>query len=69
VGAGEDAARHRGPAPRRNVKALASETVQGKLKNLGVEPMVMTPEEFDKRVAVEVANASVLAKEAGIAAQ
>jgi tripartite-type tricarboxylate transporter receptor subunit TctC len=51
------------------VKALANEAVQAKLKNLGVEPMLMTPEEFDKRVAVEVANAGVLAKAAGIAAQ
>jgi tripartite-type tricarboxylate transporter receptor subunit TctC len=51
------------------VKALASENVQGKLRNIGVEPMIMTPEEFDKRVAAEVANAGVLAKAAGIAAQ
>ena len=51
------------------VKALTSETVQAKLKNIGVESMIMTPEEFDKRVATEVANAGLLAKAAGIAAQ
>jgi len=48
-------------------KALGSATVQGKLKNLGVEPMLMTPEEFDKHVATEVATAGILAKAAGIA--
>ena len=31
--------------------------------------MILTPEEFDKRVAAEVANAGVLDKAAGIAAQ
>jgi len=36
---------------------------------MGVEPMIMMPEEFDKRVAAEVANAGVLAKAAGITAQ
>jgi len=51
------------------VKALTNDTVQGKLKNMGVEPMIMMPEEFDKRVAAEVANAGVLAKAAGITAQ
>jgi tripartite-type tricarboxylate transporter receptor subunit TctC len=51
------------------VKALTSAIVQDKLKNLGVEPMIMSPAEFDKRVAADVANAGVLAKAAGIAVQ
>ena len=50
------------------VKALQNPAVQGKLANLGVEPMIMTPEAFDARVAKEVATAAVLAKAAGIAA-
>jgi tripartite-type tricarboxylate transporter receptor subunit TctC len=51
------------------VKALGSASVQGKLKSLGVELMIMTPDDFDRRVASEVASAAVLAKAAGIAAQ
>jgi hypothetical protein len=31
--------------------------------------MILTPEDFDKRVATEVATAATLAKAAGIAAQ
>ena len=50
------------------VKALQNPAVQSKLSNLGVEPMIMTPEAFDARVAKEVATAAVLAKAAGIAA-
>jgi tripartite-type tricarboxylate transporter receptor subunit TctC len=50
------------------VKALQNPAVQGKLANLGVESMIMTPEAFDARVAKEVATAAVLAKAAGIAA-
>jgi tripartite-type tricarboxylate transporter receptor subunit TctC len=51
------------------VKALGSASVQGKLKSLGVELMIMTPDDFDRRVSSEVASAAVLAKAAGIAAQ
>ena len=50
------------------MKALQNPAVQSKLSNLGVEPMIMTPEAFDARVAKEVATAAVLAKAAGIAA-
>ena len=51
------------------VKALQHPSVQAKLASLGVEPMTMTPEAFDKRVAEEVVTAAALAKAAGIAAQ
>jgi tripartite-type tricarboxylate transporter receptor subunit TctC len=51
------------------VKALQHPDVRAKLATFGVEPMSMTPEEFDKRVAQEVVTAAALAKAAGIAAQ
>jgi tripartite-type tricarboxylate transporter receptor subunit TctC len=50
------------------VKALTSAGVKGKLANMGVEEMIMTPDAFDARVAAEVASAATLAKAAGIAA-
>jgi tripartite-type tricarboxylate transporter receptor subunit TctC len=51
------------------VRALQHPGVQAKLSSLGVEPMTMTPDAFDKRVAEEVVTAAALAKAAGIAAQ
>jgi tripartite-type tricarboxylate transporter receptor subunit TctC len=49
------------------VKALRDPAVQEKLTKMGVEEMILTPEEFDKRVAQEVAVAAELAKAVGIA--
>jgi tripartite-type tricarboxylate transporter receptor subunit TctC len=49
------------------VKGLEDAGVKEKLAKLGVEPMVMTPEEFDARIAKEAAIAATLAKAAGIA--
>ena len=40
-----------------------------RLGKLGVEPMIMTPEEFDARVAKEAGIAVALAKAANIAVQ
>jgi tripartite-type tricarboxylate transporter receptor subunit TctC len=51
------------------VKAVESADVKEKLGKLGVEPMVMKPEDFDARVAKEVVIAEKLAKAAGIAAK
>jgi len=49
------------------VKALQEPAVREKLTKMGVEEMILTPEEFDKRVAQEVAVAAELAKAVGIA--
>jgi tripartite-type tricarboxylate transporter receptor subunit TctC len=43
--------------------------VKDKLAKLGVEEMIMTPEEFDARIAKEAPIAMTLAKAAGIAAK
>jgi tripartite-type tricarboxylate transporter receptor subunit TctC len=50
-------------------KAVQSTAVKEKLAKLGVEPMVMTPEDFDARVAKEAGIAKTLAKAVGIAPQ
>jgi len=50
-------------------KALHNPATQDKLAKLGVEPMVMQPQDFDARVAKETGIAATLAKAAGIAAQ
>ena len=49
------------------VKGLEDPGVKEKLAKLGVEPMIMTPEAFDARIAKETAIAVTLAKAAGIA--
>ena len=49
------------------VKGLEDASVKEKLAKLGVEPMIMTPEAFDARIAKETAIAVTLAKAAGIA--
>jgi tripartite-type tricarboxylate transporter receptor subunit TctC len=49
------------------VKALEHPGTKEKLANLGVEPFVMKPEDFDVRVAQEARIAVELAKAAGIA--
>jgi len=51
------------------VAAIESAAVQGRLTKLGVEPMVMTPENFDARIAREADIAVKLAKAANIASQ
>jgi tripartite-type tricarboxylate transporter receptor subunit TctC len=49
------------------VKALEHPGTKEKLAKLGVEPLIMTPEDFDARVAKEARIAVELAKAAGIA--
>ena len=48
------------------VKGLQDPAVKEKLAKVGVEPMIMTPEAFDARIAKEAPNAITLAKAAGI---
>jgi tripartite-type tricarboxylate transporter receptor subunit TctC len=54
---------------RETVAAIASAAVHERLAKLGVEPLILTPEEFDARVAREAAIAVALAKAANIAVQ
>jgi tripartite-type tricarboxylate transporter receptor subunit TctC len=49
------------------VQGLEHPNVKDKLAALGVEPMIMSPEDFDARIARETAIALALAKAAGIA--
>jgi tripartite-type tricarboxylate transporter receptor subunit TctC len=49
------------------VKGLQDPSVKEKLAKLGVEEMIMTPEDFDARIAKEAPIAMALAKAAGIA--
>lgn len=48
------------------VNGLQDASVKEKLAKLGVEPMIMTPEAFDARIAEETAVAATLAKAANI---
>ena len=48
------------------VKALQSPTTRAKLTQLAVDPLPMTPAEFDKRVADEIVANEKLIKAAGI---
>jgi tripartite-type tricarboxylate transporter receptor subunit TctC len=48
------------------VNGLQDASVKEKLATLGVEPMIMTPEAFDARIAQETAIAVTLAKAANI---
>jgi len=52
---------------RETAAVLQDPALQERLAKLGVEPMIMTPESFDKRVAEEVAISATLAAAAGIA--
>jgi tripartite-type tricarboxylate transporter receptor subunit TctC len=54
---------------RETVKALETPSVSEKLVTMGVEPMIMTPADFDTRVAKETRIATGLAKAAGITPQ
>jgi tripartite-type tricarboxylate transporter receptor subunit TctC len=49
------------------VRGLNDAGVKDKLAKLGVEPLIMTPEAFDARIAKEAPLAIALAKAAGIA--
>jgi tripartite-type tricarboxylate transporter receptor subunit TctC len=51
------------------VKAIRTPAVQEKLGKLGVEELIMTPEDFDARVAKEATIAKQLAKDAKIEPQ
>jgi tripartite-type tricarboxylate transporter receptor subunit TctC len=51
------------------VKAIENPSVQEKLAKLGVEPMIMKPEDFDARIAKEAGMAVTLAKAANIRLQ
>ena len=48
------------------VKVLKTAAVQDKLKPLGVEPMPLTPKEFDAMIAQEIRTNVALAKQAGL---
>jgi tripartite-type tricarboxylate transporter receptor subunit TctC len=48
------------------LKALQSPKLQQKVAALGVDPMVMTPKEFNEYVHKEIVRDSVLIKTAGI---
>ena len=48
------------------MKALALPEVQAKLAPQGVEPMPLTPAEFDALIAKEIASNVALAKAAGL---
>ena len=54
---------------RETVATIESAAIKEKLAKLGVEPMIMTPEDFDARIAREVDIAVTLAKAANITAQ
>jgi tripartite-type tricarboxylate transporter receptor subunit TctC len=51
------------------VKGLRDPSVKEKLSKLGVEEMIMQPDEFDARIAREAPIAVTLARAAGIAAK
>jgi tripartite-type tricarboxylate transporter receptor subunit TctC len=54
---------------RETVKAIESASVREKLAKLGVEPMIMSPEDFDARIAKEAGMAVTLAKALNITPQ
>jgi len=51
------------------VKALAAPAVKAKLATLGVDPMPMSPTEFDAFIAKQIVSDAALAKTAGIEPQ
>ena len=51
---------------RETEKALATKDVQASLAQLGAEPMLMPPEQFDREIAGEIATNAALVKAAGI---
>ena len=51
---------------RETEKALANKDVQASLAQLGAEPMLVPPEQFDREIAREIATNAALVKAAGI---
>ena len=51
---------------RETEKALANKEVQASLAQLGAEPLLMPPEQFDREIAREIATNAALVKAAGI---
>jgi tripartite-type tricarboxylate transporter receptor subunit TctC len=51
------------------VKAIENPSVTERLAKLGVEPMIMQPQDFDARIAEEAGMAVTLAKAANIRLQ
>jgi tripartite-type tricarboxylate transporter receptor subunit TctC len=51
---------------REAVKTMQSPNVKERLETLGMEPMALTPTEFDAHVRAEIGTTGVLAKAAGI---
>ena len=51
---------------RETLKALKTPSVEDKLATLGLEPMVMTPTEFDAHVKAEIRTNAALINAAGI---
>ena len=51
------------------MKGLEDPAVKDRLDKLGVEPMIMTPEAFDQRIAKEAPIAVALAKAVGLGAK
>jgi tripartite-type tricarboxylate transporter receptor subunit TctC len=54
---------------RETLKALQAPKVKDKLATLGVDPMVMTPTEFDAHVEKEIALNAALVKAIGLQPQ
>ena len=51
---------------REAVKAMQSPNVKERLETLGMEPMPLTPAEFDAHVRAEIGTTGALAKAAGL---
>jgi tripartite-type tricarboxylate transporter receptor subunit TctC len=70
MGVSEKSTKHRaiviGATLHRELKALKTPNVEDKLATLGLEPMVMTPAEFDAHVKAEIRTNAALIKAAGI---
>ena len=69
VCAGEDAARDHRSAARETTLALQAPAVQERFAKLGVEPLPMTLEQFDKFFREDVAATAALVKAANIPMQ
>ncbi len=49
--------------------ALGNPDIQQRMRSLGAEPVATTPEAYDRRIAVEIANIGAIARRAGITPQ
>jgi tripartite-type tricarboxylate transporter receptor subunit TctC len=54
---------------RETLKALQDSTVRAKLAEIGVDQMILTPEEFDARIRNEIATNATLVKAIGLKGQ